>query len=137
MTDPTASHLPRRLGLWTSTALVMGITIGSGIFRVPSSIAQSIDSVGAIALLWILGGVLSLCLALSLSELASMFPRPGGTFVFLREAYGPVVAFLFGWTFLLINPASWAGISLIFAEYLGHFVPLDEQDRSLWDSAEV
>ena len=96
MTDPTASHLPRRLGLWTSTALVMGITIGSGIFRVPSSIAQSIDSVGAIALLWILGGVLSLCLALSLSELASMFPRPGGTFVFLREAYGPVVAFLFG-----------------------------------------
>lgn len=129
MADPIASHLPRRLGLWTSTALVMGITIGSGIFRVPSSIAQSIDSVGTIALLWILGGVLSLCLALSLSELASMFPRPGGTFVFLREAYGPVVAFLFGWTFLLINPASWAGISLIFAEYLGHFVPLDAAEK--------
>ena len=107
----------------------MGITIGSGIFRVPSSVAQSVDSVGAIALLWILGGVLSLCLALSLSELASMFPRPGGIFVFLREAYGPVVAFVFGWTFLLINPASWAGISLIFAEYLGHFVPLDAAEK--------
>jgi amino acid transporter len=126
MTDPNVSHLPRRLGLWTSIAVVMGITIGSGIFRVPSSVAQSVDSVGAIAMLWTLGGVLSLCLALSLSELASMFPRPGGIFVFLRETYGPVVAFVFGWTFLIVNPASWAGISLIFAEYLGHFIPLGD-----------
>jgi len=128
MADPIL-HLPRRLGLWTSMAIVMGITIGSGIFRVPSSIAQSVDSVGPIAFLWILGGVLSLCLALSLSELATMYPRPGGVFVFLREAYGPVIAFVFGWTFLLINPASWAGIALIFAEYLGHFVPLDAAEK--------
>jgi len=107
----------------------MGITIGSGIFKVPSTVAQSVDSVGAIALLWVLGGVLSLCLALSLAELASMFPRPGGIVVFLRESYGPVVAFVFGWTFLIINPASWAGISLIFAEYLGHFIPLSDGER--------
>lgn len=107
----------------------MGITIGSGIFKVPSSIAQSVDSVGAISMLWVLGGVLSLCLASSLAELASMFPRPGGAFVFLRETYGPVVAFVFGWTFLIVNPASTAGIAIVFAEYLAHFVPLGDYGR--------
>ncbi|HKE45175.1 MAG TPA: amino acid permease [Steroidobacteraceae bacterium] len=129
MSQSTSSQLPRRLGLWTSVAVVMGITIGSGIFKVPSSVAQSVDSVGAISLLWVLGGILSLCLALSLAELASMFPRPGGAFVFLRETYGPVVAFVFGWTFLIVNPASTAGIAIVFAEYLAHFMPLGDHGR--------
>ncbi len=78
-----------------------------------------------------LGGVIALCLALSLAELATMFPRPGGIIVFIREAYGPLLAFLFGWTFLWINPASWAAISLICAEYLGHFIPLTDFERRL------
>ncbi len=131
MPEILSSALPRRLGVWTATAIVMGITIGSGIFRVPGSVAQTVDTVGAIGLLWVLGGVIALCLALSLAELATMFPRSGGIIVFLREAYGPLLAFLFGWTFLLINPASWAGISLIFAEYLGHFVPLTDLGRRI------
>lgn len=131
MTDFSAATLPRRLGVWTATAIVLGITIGSGIFRVPGSVAQHVDTVGAIALLWVLGGVIALCLALSLAELATMFPRPGGIIVFIHEAYGPLLAFLFGWTFLWINPASWAAISLIFAEYLGHFIPLTDFERRL------
>jgi len=116
--------LPRRLGLWTSAGIVIGITIGSGLFRVPSSVAAEVGSTGAIALLWVLGGIITLCLALSLAELSTMFPQAGGTYVYIREAYGPLAAFLCGWTILLINPAAWAGIALIFAEYLGHFVPL-------------
>jgi amino acid transporter len=131
MAESAPSILPRRLGVWTATAIVLGITIGSGIFRVPGSVAQHVDTFGATALLWMLGGIITLCLALSLAELATMFPRPGGIIVFVREAYGPLIAFLFGWTFLWINPASWAAIALIFAEYLGHFVPLDEPGRRL------
>jgi len=129
MPEFSPSTLPRRLGVWTATAIVLGITIGSGIFRVPGSIAQHVDTVGAMALLWMLGGAIVLCLALSLAELATMFPRPGGIIVFVREAYGSLLAFLFGWTFLWINPASWAAISLIFAEYLGHFIPLTDFER--------
>jgi APA family basic amino acid/polyamine antiporter len=125
-TESSLSALPRRLGLWSAAAVVVGIIIGSGIFRVPSSVAAEVGSIGAIALLWVLGGVITLCLALSLAELAALYPRAGGTYVYIREAYGPTLAFLYGWTFMLVNPAVWAGIALIFAEYLGRFMPLDD-----------
>ncbi|NJO12702.1 MAG: amino acid permease [Gammaproteobacteria bacterium] len=116
--------LPRRLGVFTAAAIVMGITIGSGIFRVPSSIASVVDSVGGMALLWVVAGLITLCFALSLSELATMFPRAGGNFVFVHESFGPAAAFLYGWTFMWINPAGWAAIAVTGAEYLGHFVPM-------------
>ncbi len=109
--------------------IVVGIIVGSGIFRVPSSIAAQVGSTGAIAVLWVVGGLITLCLALSLGELAALYPRAGGNYVYLREAYGPGLAFVYGWTFLLINPAIWAGIALIFAEYLAHFVPLGPATR--------
>ena len=126
-----AGALPQRLGVWSAATIVVGIIVGSGIFRVPSSIAALTGSTGTMALLWILGGLITLCLALSLAELAAMYPRSGGNYVYLREAYGPGVAFVYGWTFLLINPAVWAGIALILAEYLGHFVPLDSGGQRL------
>lgn len=109
--------------------IVVGIIVGSGIFRVPSSIAAEVGSTGAIALLWVVGGLITLCLALSLAELAALYPRAGGNYVYLREAFGPGLAFVYGWTFLLINPAIWAGIALIFAEYLAHFVPMATSTR--------
>lgn len=111
--------------------IVVGIIVGSGIFRVPSSIAAEVGSTGAIAVLWVIGGLITLCLALSLGELAALYPRAGGNYVYLREAYGPGLAFVYGWTFLLINPAIWAGIALIFAEYLAHFVPMEASTRRL------
>ena len=116
--------LPRRLGFWATTALVIGTIIGSGIFRVPASVAAEVGSPAAIALVWILGGVISLCGALALAELAAALPKSGGVFVYLHEAYGPLVAFLFGWTQLFLAPASLAGIALVFAEYLGTVVPI-------------
>src|SRR4029453_15472777 len=119
-----AEPLRRTVGFWAATAVTTGLIIGSGIFRTPLVIAELTGSVGGIALIWVMGGLITLCLALCLAELATMFPQAGGLYVYLREAYGPTVAFMYGWTFLLITPAQWAAISLIFAEYAGTFVPL-------------
>jgi basic amino acid/polyamine antiporter, APA family len=123
MSLPTDS-LPRRLGFWTAIAVVIGDVIGSGIFRVPSAVATEVGSVPGIMLVWVIGGVITLCGALSLAELAAAMPRAGGVFVYLRETFGPGVAFLFGWTILLAEPAATAAIALVFAEYLGRLVPL-------------
>ncbi len=117
-----AQTLTRRLGALSGAALLIGLTIGSGIFRVPSTVAADVGTVGAIAVVWILGGVIALFGALSLAELAVMFPRAGGLYVFLREAYGPLPAFLYGWTELLITrPAALGALAMIFAEYAGAF----------------
>ncbi len=121
---PLSDSLPPRLGFWATTAVVVGTIIGSGIFRVPASVASEVGSPAAIALVWVLGGVISLCGALALAELAAALPASGGVFVYLREAYGPLVAFLFGWTQLFLAPASMAAIALVFAEYLGTLTPL-------------
>jgi basic amino acid/polyamine antiporter, APA family len=119
--------LPRGLGVWSAAAVLIGSTIGSGIFRVPSTVALQGGSIGAISLLWILGAAVALAGALTLAELATMYPRPGGLYVYLREAYGPLPAFLFGWTRLwLLQPALLGGIAMVFAAYVGAFVPLSE-----------
>ena len=118
-------RLPRRLGVWSAAAVLVGSTIGSGIFRVPSTVAEQVGSVGAIATLWIVGALVVLFGALTIAELAVLFPRSGGIYVFLREAYGPLPAFLFGWTELLvIRPSALGAIAILFAEYMGEFVPL-------------
>lgn len=125
--DTTTSprrELPRKLGLATGIAVVVGVIIGSGIFRVPSGIAADTGNLTGIALVWILGGIVALFGALSIAELAAMYPAAGGPYVYLREAYGRPLAFLFGWMFLLTQPISWAAQSLMFAEYLGFFLPI-------------
>jgi APA family basic amino acid/polyamine antiporter len=106
--------LPRRLGFGTALAVVVGDVVGSAIFRVPSEVAEAVPSVGGIMAVWILGGVITLCGALSLAELSAAMPRAGGVFVFLREAFGPGIAFLYGWTILLAEPAGAAAIALVF-----------------------
>lgn len=114
----TTERLPRRLGLWSAVFVLVGSTIGSGIFRVPSTVASDVGTLGAIALIWILGAVVALFGALTLAELAAIFPRSGGIYVFLREAYGPLPAFLFGWTELLvIRPSALGAIAMVFANY--------------------
>ena len=121
-----ADGLPRRLGVWSAAAAAVGLTIGSGIFGVPGTVAAAAGSVGAIAVVWILGGVISLCGALTIAELAALFPRAGGLYVYLREAYGPLPAFLFGWSWCFIRSAASAGTALIFVAYLRSFVPMDD-----------
>ena len=122
--DRAGAELPRRLGFWEATLIVVGVTIGSGIFRVPASVADSVGSPAGVAAVWVVGGIIALCGALSLAELAAAFPEPGGVFVYLREIYGPAVAFLFGWMYLFVGPTGIAAVALVFAEYLGRLVGL-------------
>lgn len=120
-------RLPRRLGVVSAIAILVGSAIGSGIFRVPSSVADRVGTVGAIGLVWIAGALIAVMGALAIAELAAMFPRSGGIYVFLRETYGPVPAFLFGWTELLvIRPSALGAIAMVFAEYANHFVGLGD-----------
>jgi APA family basic amino acid/polyamine antiporter len=124
-------QLPRRLGMWSLVAVTMGLLIGSGIFRTPATIADLVGSAPAIAAVWVLGGLATLCLALCLAELGAMFPQAGGAYIYLREAFGPASAFAYGWTYLIVTPSSWAAITLIFAEYLGQFLPLSQTDKRI------
>ncbi len=117
--------MPRSLGPWGATAVVVGVTIGSGIFRVPATVAAQLHAPGPAMLCWLLGGLVSLCGALSVAELGAAFPRSGGIFAYLLECFGPVPAFLYGWACLtVITPAALGATSTIFAEYLGYFLPI-------------
>ena len=117
--------MPRSLGPWGATAVVVGVTIGSGIFRVPATVAAQLHGPGPAMLCWVLGGLVSLCGALSVAELGAALPRSGGIFAYLLECFGPVPAFLYGWACLMvITPAALGATSTIFAEYLGYFLPI-------------
>src|SRR5262245_10768330 len=96
-TAPPHEKLPRTLGLWSSVALVVGSTIGSGIFRTPAGVARLVPSPAAMLGLWLLGGAITMCGALSLAELAAALPRTGGFYAYLREGWGRLAGFLFGW----------------------------------------
>jgi amino acid transporter len=112
------------LNHWDAVALMVGIVIGSGIFATPPQIAQSLDSFGSMISVWVLGGVLALCGALSYAEMAALYPRTGGVYVFLRESYGRMPAFMYGWSALLITyPASIAAVAVVFATYLTRLFP--------------
>jgi APA family basic amino acid/polyamine antiporter len=113
-----AERLPRTLGLWSSVALVIGITIGSGIFRSPAGIAQKVPNPILILGLWVAGGIITLCGALSLAELAAALPETGGFYAYLREGWGRLAGFLFGWSQLvLIRASALGGIAVTFGEY--------------------
>ncbi|HEX9394474.1 MAG TPA: amino acid permease, partial [Gemmatimonadales bacterium] len=117
--DRWGDRLPRRLGLWSAVAVLVGSTIGSGIFRTPARIAAYVPAPGPMFGVWVLGGLLALCGALTYSELAALYPRSGGVYVYIREGFGRLPAFLFGWTELLLIRASALGaIATPFAEYL-------------------
>jgi APA family basic amino acid/polyamine antiporter len=120
--QPTAaipSRLPRRLGLFSAVAVLIGSTIGSGIFRSPAGIADKLPGPLPLLSVWLFGGIFVLCGALTLAEVASAFPATGGLYVFIREAWGRRAAFLFGWSeLLLIRAASLGAISTTFSEYL-------------------
>ncbi len=112
-------RLPRTLGLWSSVALVVGITIGSGIFRSPAGIARQAPNPLVMIGLWVAGGAITLCGALSLAEIAAALPETGGIYAYLREAWGRRAAFLFGWSELvLIRASALGGIAVVFGEYL-------------------
>jgi len=122
---PPQTELKRELGLLDTTMINVGTMIASAIFIVPATIAAQVPGSGLMILVWIVGGLVSLLGALSIAELGAAYPEAGGQYAYLREAYGPMWAFLYGWAnFLVINPASIAAIAVGFATYVGFFVPI-------------
>jgi len=116
--DRWGERLTRRLGLWSAVAVLVGSTIGSGIFRTPAGVAQRVDDVPLFLLAWVLGGAVVLCGALTYSELAAAFPRSGGVYVFVRESFGPLPAFLFAWAELwIIRPGAYGAIGITASAY--------------------
>lgn len=113
-----------KMGLLDAVFLVMGGVIGSGIFMTTGFIAEFVPSAWMILLVWIVGGLITVCGALSFAELGAMFPRAGGQFVYLKEAYGDWAGFLFGWAFFwVIECGGIAALAVGFAEYFGYFLP--------------
>jgi len=126
VSDKSRIELPRVLGLWDMVAIVVGGVIGSGIFLVPADIARSVQAPLLILAVWVVGGLLSYFGALSFSEMSAAMPKAGGMYNFLREAFGPLPAFLFGWTlFLVIDSGAIATLTVAFASnYLPYFVKI-------------
>lgn len=114
----------KAIGLFDGTMIVVGSMIGSGIFIVSADISKQTGSPGGLLLTWILTGLLTISAALSYGELAALFPRAGGQYVYLREAYSPLWGFLYGWTlFLVIQTGTIAAVAVGFARYLGVLFP--------------
>src|SRR5947199_7113947 len=130
-----ASHAPRlvrELGLLDASMIVMGSMIGSGIFLASAESTRLVGAPGWLLAAWALAGLLTITGALCCAELAAMMPRAGGQYVFLREAYGPALGFLFGWSlFLVVQTGTIAAVAIAFAKFLGVFAPAIAPDRYL------
>ncbi len=123
-------ELKRKLSLYGLTMIAVGSCIGSGIFISPSDVVKSIPHPMYAMLAWGIGGLIALTGSLSFSELGSMFPTAGGVYVYLKEAFGERIAFLYGWVILLVvNTGALAALSLAFANYLTFFIPLSEINK--------
>jgi basic amino acid/polyamine antiporter, APA family len=135
---PGQPAMAQTLGLFSSTAIVIGSMIGSGIYIVDADIARGVDSPALYLGAWLVTAVLTLIGALSYGELAAMMPRAGGQYVYLREALGPLWGFLFGWTlFLVIQTGTIAAVCVAFGKFLGVFFPSVSATHWLWHIAHV
>src|SRR5213596_2831971 len=127
-----SSSLIRALGPIDATMIVMGSMIGSGIFITSAESARLIGAPGWLLLAWALAGLLTITGALCCSELATMMPRAGGVYVFLREAFGSPIGFLYGWTlFLVVQTGTIAAVAIAFAKFLGVFATSVSPDKYL------
>jgi APA family basic amino acid/polyamine antiporter len=128
--------LIRQLGMFDSIMMMVGIVIGSGIFITTGIMAQTIPSASLILLAWVVGGILTLAGALSFAELGASMPEAGGQYIYLREAYGHLVGFLFGWILFLVSMGgSIAALAVGFAEFLGYFFPSLSNQKFILTSA--
>src|SRR5665213_117716 len=117
-------HFTPRLNLYDSVMIVAGSMIGSAIFIVTSEMSRELGSAGWLMVSWLIAGFLTVTGALSYGELASMMPKAGGQYVYLREAFSPIIGFLYGWTlFLVIQTGTVAAVAVAFARYLGVLWP--------------
>lgn len=128
-----APALLRELGVWDAALVTVGSVLGTGIFITTGDIARVLPHAGLILLVWVLGGLLTLAGALTYAELGGMFPKAGGQYHYLKEAYGPLAGFLFGWaSFWVIMTGGIATLAVGFGEYLGAFVPFFSTQHRLF-----
>jgi APA family basic amino acid/polyamine antiporter len=133
-----APELVKGLRLFDATAIVMGSMIGSGIFIVSADVARQTNSPTLFMLAWLIGGLMTVAAAISYGELAAMMPRAGGQYVYLREAFGPMVGFLYGWTlFLVIQTGTHAAVAVAFGKFLGVLVPWVSEANLLFNLGTV
>jgi basic amino acid/polyamine antiporter, APA family len=145
MTEPTgrmvaapATAFRRELRLLDATMLVVGSMIGSGIFIVSADIARTVGSPGYLLLVWLITGAVTVTAALSYGELAGMMPHAGGQYVYLREAYNPLVGFLYGWTlFLVIQTGTIAAVAVAFAKFTAILIPSAGENHVLFSVADL
>src|SRR4030095_3659385 len=121
------------LGLFDATMIVAGSMIGSGIFIVSADITRNVGSAGWLIMVWLLTGFMTLTAALSYGELSAMFPKAGGQYVYLKEAYNPLVGFVYGWSFFsVIQTGTIAAVGVAFSKFAGYFFPaLDVKDENI------
>lgn len=123
MTDSKAAFKPA-LGLFDATMIVAGSMIGSGIFIVSADITRNVGSAGWLIAVWLITGFMTLTAALSYGELSAMFPKAGGQYVYLKEAFNPLAGFLYGWSFFaVIQTATIAAVGVAFSKFLAYLVP--------------
>jgi APA family basic amino acid/polyamine antiporter len=135
---PSSPQLVQTLGLFSSTALVVGSMIGSGIYLVDADIARMTDSPALFLGAWVVTAVMTMICALSYGELAAMMPKAGGQYIYLRESLGPLCGFLYGWTlFLVIQTGTIAAVCVGFGKFLGVFFPSISSTHWLWHIAHV
>src|SRR3979490_1988878 len=112
------------LGLWDGTMLVAGSMIGSGIFIVSADIVRNVGSAGWLVAVWVITGFMTITAAVSYGELSAMYPKAGGQYVYLKEAYNPLTGFLYGWSFFaVIQTGTIAAVGVAFSKFAGYFFP--------------
>jgi APA family basic amino acid/polyamine antiporter len=133
---PPDEGLVRALGLGSAILFVLGSIIGSGIFLTTGVMAVALPSPALIIAAWVMGGVIALSGGLTYAEMGSMFPRSGGAYIYLREAFGPLIAFLYGWAALCVFfSGGIAAVAVGFADYVSYFAPALSSSRVLWSVA--
>ena len=134
MSNSNTSFKPT-LSLWDGTMIVAGSMIGSGIFIVSADIARNVGSAGWLVAIWLITGFMTLTAALSYGELSAMFPKAGGQYVYLKEAYNPLMGFLYGWSFFaVIQTATIAAVGVAFSKFLAYLVPELGNNYFLFDA---
>ncbi|SEL86876.1 APC family permease [Parapedobacter koreensis] len=133
-TPEQQDDMKRELGLLDATMLVAGSMIGSGIFIVSSDIVRNVGSAGWLIFIWVLTGIVTVIAAVSYGELSAMFPKAGGQYVYLREAYNRLIAFLYGWSlFMVIQAGTIAAVGVAFAKFAAYIFPALSDENILWD----
>jgi APA family basic amino acid/polyamine antiporter len=134
MKDTQPSQMKHELGLLDGTMLVAGSMIGSGIFIVSADITRRVDSAGWLIIVWLITGFMTLTAAVSYGELSGMFPKAGGQYVYLKEAYNKLIAFLYGWSFFaVIQTGTIAAVGVAFSKFAAYLIPAVSEDNILFN----